>query len=213
MKRKITYQGEKTDIDQLATRLAAGDPEAIELIYRNYFHRLLYYGIQVAGSQYQHETEDVIQEFFIWLAQNHNKAGKIQNLESYMFQSIRRNIQARLSADKNAQASFERYNNLTTPLRENVGHSPEQDLIQKEEVASRSDLIRQELEKLPPYQREVLYLRYFEDKSYQEIADILSVSDQVVYNYVSRAMKNLKKHLANLSILLLFPFGFFRPFP
>lgn len=212
MEKKSTYQGNENELTQLAQRLAAGDEEAIELIYRAYFRKLLYYGIQVAGRQYQHEAEDVIQEFFIWLSRNGEKAGKIRDFEAYLFQSIRRNLLSRLSADKNAQNTFDRYVSLTTALRESADISPEQLQIAKEEGAHSSALIRQELDKLPPYQREALYLRYFEDKSYPEISAILSVSEQVAYNYVSRAIKRLKQQLTDLAFLFFSLCGLFRLF-
>lgn len=177
------------------------------MIYRRYFHKLLYYGIQVAGPGYQHVVEDVVQEFFIWLAENGAKVDQIRNFESYMFHSIRRNLQCKLNAGKESHAAYERYVNRTSPLGELSSHSPEQLHIQQEELASVKALIQQELDQLPPYLREVLYLRYFEDKSYPEIAAILSVSDQAAYNYVYRAINRLKKRLGNLKVMLLSLFG------
>lgn len=189
--------------NELARRIAIGDIGAIEKVYRIYFHRLRYYGIQVLGQQYQQEVEDVIQDFFMWMAQNYIKMGRVRDFEVYMFQSIRRNLQSRKRTDQDSQKSFERYVNRTLPLRETENHSPEQLYIDKEEKYKCITRIKTELNKLPPYQREILYLRYFEDKSYKEIANILSINDQVAYNYVSRAIKRLKKQMANLSFLLL----------
>ena len=193
----------KDILNRLSKRLSNGDEQAIELIYKNYFHKLLCYGIQVVGYQYQNEVEDVIQEFFIWMAENHSKIGHIRDLESYMFQSIRRNVLNKLNKNIHDQSSLKKYSNLTNPLKDTEECSPEQLQINKEEIESRSVLIQQELGKLPNYQREVLYLRYFEDKSYEEIAEILSVTDQVAYNYVYRAIKRLKEQLSNLIIPIL----------
>jgi RNA polymerase sigma factor (sigma-70 family) len=210
MKRKSTYHVKKIDLNRLARRLAEGDARAIELIYRNFFHKLLYYGVQVAGQHYQNEVEDVIQEFFIWLVQNSAKACQIRDFETYMFQSIRRNLHSRISEEKNGKATFKRYVKRTAPLQESLGLSPEQLKIQKEEVELRSVLLQQELDKLPSCQREVLYLRYFEGKSYPEIAAILSVTYQVAYNYVYRAIKRLKGNMANLAFFSLILFGLLR---
>ncbi len=184
--------------------MAKGDTEAIEETYRTYFHRLRYYGIQVAGREYQQEVEDVIHDFFMWLTQHYHKVEQIRNFEVYMFQSIRRNLQSKQQAGQGSQASFERYVNRTTPLQETSDHSPEELHIHKEEQQGKASLIRSEIDKLAPYQKEILYLRYFEDKSYKEISAILSISEQVAYNYVSRAIKRLKKQLNHLT--LLFPF-------
>jgi RNA polymerase sigma factor (sigma-70 family) len=207
LKRDSTFGSTSSVLQQLVQRLAQGDAKAIEAIYRDYFHRLLYYGNQVAGPGYEHEVEDVIQEFFIWLAENRAKVEQVRNFESYMFQSIRRNLQCKLSAGKKSHAAYERYVSRTSPLREYASCSPEQLQIQHEEMESIKALIQRGLDQLPPYLREVLYLRYFEDKSYPEIAAILSVSDQVAYNYVYRAVKRLKKRLGDPKVLWFSLYG------
>lgn len=206
-KRDSAYGSSSFVLQNLVQRLKEGDGEAIEMIYRGYFHRLLCYGIQVAGPGSEQEVEDVIQEFFIWLAENHAKVGQIQNFESYMFHCIRRNLQGRLNAGKKSNAAHERYMNRTSSLQECTSCSPEELHIRQEEMESIKARIQQELEQLPPYLREVLYLRYFEDKSYPEIAAILSVTDQVAYNYVHRAVKRLKKQLGNPKVLWLLFYG------
>jgi len=200
---KTTYDKKVVDSDQLTQRLAQGDSAAIEQIYREYFQRLRYYGIQIVGRQSQQMVEDVIQDFFMWLAQHHSKLAKIRNFEVYMFQSIRRNLTSKQRDLQNSQHSFEKYVDTTLPLQKTLEHSPEHVHIQKEENQERTTLIHTELNKLPPYQREILHLRYFEEKSYQEIASILSISDQVAYNYVSRAIKRMKKQLGAFISLLL----------
>ena len=207
MNKDTTYRSSSGDLQELAKRLKAGDVEAIELIYRTYFHRLLYCGVQITGPGYIHQVEDVIQEFFIWLAENGAKIENIYNLESYIFQSIRRNLQSILSSEKKSHAAYERYVQRTSPLRESEIRSPEQLHIQQEELDATKAQIQQELELLPPYLKEALYLRYFEDKPYPEIAAILSISDQVAYNYVFRAIKRLKQQMGDLKILLLTLYG------
>lgn len=196
-----------------AQSLKGGEVETIEKIYRRYFHRLLCYGVQVAGPGHEHEVEDVIQEFFIWLAENSAKADLIRDFESYMFHSIRRNIQCKLNAGKKNHAAYERYVNRTSPLQEINSRSPEQLHIQQEESESIKTLIQRELDQLPPYLREVLYLRYFEDKTYPEIAAILSVSDQAAYNYVHRAIKRLKSRMGEVKVLLMSLFAIVGIFP
>ena len=149
--------------------------------------------MQVTGFQNQNEVEDIIQDFFIWLSENQDKVARITHFESYMFQSIRRNIITRLTQHASVQSSIKKY----TLHTERIQNSPEELKIHQEEMASKTSLIHKELNKLPKYQREVLNLRYFENKSYPEIASILDVSGQVAYNYVHRAIKRLKKHMLN----------------
>lgn len=207
LKKDSTYPSSSVDLEKLAQRLKRGEADAIELIYRGYFRRLLYYGIQIMGPDRRQEVEDVVQEFFIWLAENNARAAEVDNLESYMFRAVRRNLKSRLNVEKKSQATHDRYISRTLPLQESSSHSPEQLHIQREESESIKVLIQRELDQLPPYLREALYLRYFENKSYPEVAAILSVSDQAAYNYVFRAIKRLKKQLSGFKKLMGMLYG------
>ena len=207
LRKRHKYTSTSIELQELSQRLFQGEAKAIELIYRSCFHKLLYYGVQVAGINHQSEVEDVIQEFFIWLAGNREKVDHIKDFETYMFQCIRRNLQAKLSKLQKSQETFERYINRTAPLRDLEDSSPEQLHIQKEELEIKGSLVHKELNRLPPYLKEVLYLRYLEDKSYAEIAAILSINDQVAYNYVSRAIKRLKQQFAGMKSAIPLVFG------
>ena len=193
----------KWNLPALQQQLVAGNPVAIEVLYRQYFHRLLYFGTQAAHQAPVEQVEDVIQEFFLWLSQHTHKLQHIRNLEAYLFQSVRRNLYARLGKE---QRSLEHQEKLKDRL-ELAADSPEEAHIYAEEGRSRQALIKKALSQLPASQREAIYLRYFEDKSYEEIAEILSVSQQVAYNYVSKGLKRLRLQLGALLLLLLLGIG------
>jgi len=55
--------------------------------------------------------------------------------------------------------------------------------------------IHQALKKIKLKYREVLILRYFEDKSYDEISDILRIPSGTVATLINRAKKQLKQNL------------------
>jgi len=56
-------------------------------------------------------------------------------------------------------------------------------------------MIYQALSLLPKDYCEVLYLRYFEDMSYEDIGNVIRKNKKQVYNLVSRAKKMLKENL------------------
>jgi len=74
------------------------------------------------------------------------------------------------------------------------GPSPDVQLEQKDALA----MVNVLLNELPPQQKEIITLRDVEGYTYQEIADILSVSvDQVKVN-LHRARKSLREKLSGL---------------
>ena len=70
-------------------------------------------------------------------------------------------------------------------------NNPEQDLVRKEQRVG----IEQAIESLPPKYREVIVYRHKDDKSYEEIADLLDVPVGTVKARIFRARVLLKKKL------------------
>lgn len=203
MKEQDSYQPKSAPLDELLRLLAAGDVDALDQIYRRYYSRLIAYGLQLSGRHYRADIQDIVQEFFIWLAQNYDKVSQIRDFEAYLFRSIRRNILLKLGISQNDKTKLNRFLELTANEQQHTQQSPEEAFIRTETLNAHHSLITKELEKLPPYQWEVLYLRYFEGRSYKDIAKILSISDQVARNFASRGIKRLKAQLKDLTIFSL----------
>lgn len=62
------------------------------------------------------------------------------------------------------------------------------------------DLLRPEIKKLPLRQRQVIWLRYYEDRSAQEIAEELGIGAATVHNIHSLAVRRLRKALTQQGI-------------
>lgn len=203
LKKKKAYQFQVTPLDELLRLLAVGDVDALDQVYRRYYTRLIAYGIQLSGGHRQEDIQDIVQEFFIWLAQNYDKTDQIRDFEAYLFRSIRRNIFLKLGISQANKTKMDRFRRRTESEDDHTSPSPEEAFIRNETNNARQSLVTRELEKLPPYQWEVLYLRYYEGRSYKDIAKILSISDQVARNFASRGIKRLKAQLKDLTILSL----------
>lgn len=187
------------DLDQLVADLSQGSVEAYSAIYRHYYPRLYRYALQI----YPHVplVEDVLQDFFTYLAEHCRKLKKVSNFEVYLFQSVKRNLFARLSRQQRSRQSQDRYHARTEPLLDQTAPAADQQLLDRESTERRRQSLENAMASLPEHQREILYLRYFEEMSYQEICDILDVNHQVARNYTSRAIRQLKKALWNKELL------------
>lgn len=73
-----------------------------------------------------------------------------------------------------------------------VDDPPEQ---QEDPPAGRDLALWEQLRRLPPKQRAVLVLRYYEDLTEQQTADIVGCSVGTVKSQASKAIANLRKHV------------------
>lgn len=172
----------------LIQKAQEGDQQAFQNIYQLYYDRLLRYGCSIEPDE--DLVHDVIQDLFVWLLQNPNTLSEVRNLDTYLFKCLRRNIgtSAQRARKKRIQAS--KYQS-----DQQLEFSVESRLIQSEDQQEQSNWLHAQLNRLSPHQREVIYLRFYENLSYDEIADIFHVSNQVVRNSVYRAVKKLRKDM------------------
>ncbi len=70
-------------------------------------------------------------------------------------------------------------------------------IINQQEEVTRLNVING-LKKLSKKQREVIYLRFFEDLDYKEIAEIMKINIQSVRNLIQRSYNPLRQYLSRL---------------
>lgn len=200
MKTSSLHNGDEY-LNICAANLAKGDALAIAEIYKQTYKPLIYFGLQVVGKHQQALVEETIQELFIWLAKNYRQVGTIKHFEAYLYQSLRRNLMQHLQAAQTKEKTKKRFIERTKYLEHKNIPSPEKEFLDKEQRVIDKTKLDKELAELPTYQKEVLYLRFYEGHSYKEIAEILSVNAQVARNYVFRALSVLRKRMNKLPFL------------
>lgn len=164
-----------------------GDRKALREIYGLYYDRLIRYGCCIENDRGL--VHDTIQDVFVWLLQHPEKLESIEDLDTYLFKCLRRNMSSNLQRERKQRNKAELF-------QENAQKdvSVELRLIESENLKNQSAWLTLQLDKLSSHQREVIYLRFYENLSYDEIAEIFSVSNQVVRNSVFRALKSLRKN-------------------
>ncbi len=56
-----------------------------------------------------------------------------------------------------------------------------------------TEMILRALNKLPPRQKEIIYLKIYKGLNYEEISEVMSINYQVVRNLLCQALKTFKK--------------------
>ena len=168
-----------------------GDAKAFESIYQQYIDDLFAFGLKFHADR--EIVLDCIHDLFLDLYDNPRIAKDVE-VKYYLFSALRRRILKRKKADV--------YEPLES-LPENVWAigSHELDLILKENQDINVQKVKQEIDKLPKRQKEVLYLKYYMEFSYEEIASIMNVSVESCRTLSYRAFRVLKSHMGPLEYM------------
>ncbi|MCB0836790.1 MAG: sigma-70 family RNA polymerase sigma factor [Bacteroidetes bacterium] len=175
-------------IDSLAKDAQKGDHQAFREMYVQSYDKLIQYGRALDYDK--NLIHDTIQDLFIWLIKHPEKIQGINNVHTYLFKCLRQNMHTYLKRRKKKEENAEKYHQSFSQEA-----NAESKLIHAENLDLQSTWLVSQLNQLPPKQKEVIYLRFYEGLSYDEMADILSVSNQVVRNSVFRAIKKLRKNV------------------
>lgn len=186
---------EQADNEQLREWwLSVVDSHAASLghIHSALFPGLYNYGLKLLGDDSL--AQDALQELFIKIWNKRQQIGPLEKVKPYFFTAFRRQILNQLRDLKLKQLKIKWYQ------QPDIGFSQEEIVIRKEEDQQLRSTIANLLNELPPRQKEVIYLHYFEGLSLQQIADVLGINHQSVMNIRQRALVKLR----SMNLLELF---------
>jgi len=161
-------------------------------IFAKYYPDLFIYGCKIVTDQ--EVVKDHIQELFleIW---NQKKMPVVKSLKSYLLVALKYKLFKYLK---------KRQLNQSDEFIDTFEISHDIFLVQEEEHAAQAKKIAQLLMQLPKRQREILYLKFFLNLSYEEICDLMNINYQVARNQVSQAIKFMKSNFVTLVDLIAF---------
>lgn len=179
-------------LQHIVRNISQGDETSFEELFRLFSKKI--YNISRKMRLSHEEAEEVVQEVFLYIWKNKEKLDSDLSINAYMITIIRSII-----IKKNRkEARFFAFQQYQIPLLDSLtAHTPQDDLIYSEFHRLSMDII----EKLPPAQRQAFKMKHLENRSYEEIAVKLNVSQRTVENQVFRATKWVKKRLEVLEIV------------
>lgn len=174
----------------LWTKFKDGDIEALGRLYDLFLDDLFTYGMQF--SQDKPYVMDCIHDLFLNLYKYRNTINLTDNVGYYLAKSLKNQI---LKKPKNS------FKPLPFSLDENACGSHEDDLIANEFITEREFKLVKAINSLSKKQRQGLKLRFTEEKTYEEIAELMNISVQTSRTIIYRAIKILRK---NLTVFIAF---------
>jgi RNA polymerase sigma factor (sigma-70 family) len=182
----------------LARQAAAGDGTAFATLYDRYESRIYNFCHRLLGSP--DDAADATQDAFLKVLQRLPKLeGRELNFSAYLFTAARNASYDMIGKRKKAQPMEE--------LPEHGGGEGARDPgdldLDPERTAMTATLqeeVREANGRLPERQREVLALRELEDRSYDEIAEIMGMNRNSVAQLISRARIKLRDELRGTAL-------------
>lgn len=172
-----------------------GNKEAFSELYKSFYKGLYSYGIGLGMKNEQ--VRDVIQELFLKLYSQPDLIKNTSTIQSFLFKSIR-NAFINLEKDK------QRYLDIKHIEDFEIKYSINENIIEDKEEREQIKLkIKNILDSLTPRQKEIIYLRFLHQMEYEEIAKIMSLSEQAARNLIHRALEKLRKDKNEYFILLI----------
>lgn len=180
MQKKTEYTDE-----ELIALLATDEESAIDLVFRKYYSFLCRSVYRIINDT--QITEDLAQEVFYELWRKRAQLNITTSLSAYLKRAARNKA---LNYIRDQKIDFR-----NAPEKENL-RSTAASIIQELAADNLKQEIDQAIDSLPEKCRLVFVLSRFEEMSYQQIADHLDISIKTVENQISKALKNLRKALA-----------------
>ena len=174
-----------------------GDRRSFSLIYEKYFNGLYNYGSKF--SRNSELVEDCIQDLFVKLWQNRGTINETQSVKNYLYKSLRNTIYSRLNKVENLDIDDESINRLDFNLE--ISH--ETFMIENEQSQQMKIKLEKALDNLTNRQREAVFLRFFEELTYEEVARLMQITVKALYKIIARALENLRETFRSLLVFLI----------
>ena len=171
----------------------AGNRDAYACMYERYAKTLYNYGYKIA--QNRQLTEDCLQDLFLSILETRERLGRTDSIKFYLMRSLRRELVRRLQAEQ-------RFAPDADALDFQVEFHYEPTWLDSQISAEQSAALLAELNALPPRQKEALFLKYFDNLSYEEIAGVMNIEQSSAYKVIYKAIAALQKRVGNTVLLL-----------
>ena len=166
-------------------QLQQGDELALSLLMKKYYTDLYNYAIKFSPDEAL--AKDCIQEVFISLWQRRDTAAGILCPRYYLLRAVKNKMLKSLHA-KNRHAAL-------TDAQEydfSPEFSIERTIIEKQVSEEKAEKLRKTLLSLTKRQKEVIYLKYYQYLDNAQIAELMNISRQSVYNLLHETIQKLK---------------------
>ena len=176
--------------DQRLVARTLENKQAFAAIVQRYEAPLLRYILRL-GCRDSAAAQDLLQEIFIKAYLHLNDYDPSLQFSSWVYRIAHNEIVSFFRKEKSRPGVLSNEANLF--LFENIADETGLDVLESQMHSPQE--IESAVERLEVKYRDVIVLKFFEEKSYEEISDILQIPEGTVATLINRAKKKLKMFL------------------
>lgn len=182
--------------DEELVKMALKDQDCFLYIVERYQKKLLSYIMRISGFS-KEDGEDVLQEVFIKIYINLNSFDDNLKFSSWIYRIAHNEV---INSYRKKKSRPQSVVDLDDDFLNNLASDFKTDKLADTKYLKEN--VKTTLEKMDPKYREVLILRFWEDKDYKEISDILKKPMGTVATLISRAKNSFQEELKKQNINL-----------
>ena len=186
------------DIECVWEELRKGSTVALGSVYDRYADILFSYGMRMSGDR--EKVLDAIHDLFLDLYKYRKKLSPCSNVQSYLVRSLQRKINQQYKTEGKTVSVENTEQSIPAPLY--VVNSTEEEYISRELHTEKVIRMESSFGLLTDRQRQALFLKFKEEKPYEEIAEIMDISIETSRTLIYRAVKVLRAHLLPCLLIL-----------
>jgi RNA polymerase sigma factor (sigma-70 family) len=170
--------------------LVEGDRQGLYECFNLFYDDLYRFGLSLYKDQ--DLIKDSIQNLFLELWEIREKLSEVKNIKQYVFTIYKRIIYK-------TNKALDHKNVCLEVLLEDIDHdflvqnSYESILVANQADEQKQKQLQHALNELSPRQIQIIRLRFYEKKSYQEIAQETGLTERTIYNTLHNAISTLRK--------------------
>ncbi len=165
--------------------LQQGEESALSFLMKEFYNDMYNYAYKFGKDDAL--VKDAIQEVFIDLWQRRHNAAKILSIRFYLLKAIKNTILKSIEKRKRF---------LNEPQAEPASFETvfdvEKIIIERQVSEEQAARLRTLLEQLSARQREVIYLTFYQQLTADEVAQLMNINRQSVYNLLHESLQKLR---------------------
>ena len=170
----------------------SGDMYALANIMQSYYSDLFHWGLRLYGER--EFVKDCIQDMFVKLWKMQESVNPVENVRSYLLVVLKTRILRELSKKHVTHQS-----GLSEDYSFSVEFAADLRLIDEEHEIYQVRKLEVILNNLSGRQKELIYLRFYQSLSFEQIAEVMQLSRQSVYNLLQKSLGSLRRHYDMIS--------------